>query len=79
MRVTFPRWPTWNYQFPELDVQRIRSVSYVAPDSSKGELDRDKFRLAIGRNGVSVLVLLDKGNLPAIADRADAVAVDYDA
>lgn len=77
MRVTYPRWPIWNPHFPEKDVREVVSVNYRDVQGKEQELDGDFYRLAIGRNGVSSFVLLDKPNLPKIADRPDAVVVEY--
>lgn len=79
MRVEFPHWPVWNYTFPERDVKRIASVTYLDDGNRPNELPADHYRLAIGRNGVSCLVLLNKGHLPKAANRADAVSVEYEA
>lgn len=79
MTVTFPRWPVWNFQFPEKDVQRIVSVKYRDQEDAEQELDRERYRLAIGRSGVSVLVLMKKGMLPPLFDRTDAVVIEYEA
>lgn len=77
-QVQFPRWPVWNFQFPTEDVKRIERVWYYDAGEQEMELPADQYRLAIGRSGVSALVLLRKGDLPAIADRPDAVTVEYE-
>lgn len=77
--ITFPIWPTWNFHFPELDVRAITGVRYYGADGLAHELPRERWRLAIGRNGVSSLVLVNAHDLPATAARADAVAVEYEA
>lgn len=79
MRVQFPHWPVWNYQFPQRDVKRIASVTYKNEAGADNTLAEDHYRLAIGRNGVSCLVLLRKGELPKAATRVDAVSVEYEA
>lgn len=76
-QVQFPRWPVWNFQFPTEDVKRIERVRYYDEAGQELELPTDKYRLAISRSGVSAFVLLEKGSLPAIADRADAVTIEY--
>jgi len=78
MRIQFPRWPVWNFQFPEKDVRSISRVWYVDTAGIEQTLPAENYRLAIGRNGVSCLVLLNKGSLPPIAERADAVSVEYE-
>lgn len=78
MIVKFPRWPVWNYPFPELDVKRIVSVNYFDELDSPQTLDAAKYRLSIGRNGVSGLTFLAKSQLPALRDRVDAVSVEYE-
>lgn len=79
MTVTFPRWPVWNFQFPEKDVKQIVAVKYRDVEDNEQELGRERYRLAIGRSGVSVLVLMQKGTLPPLFDRTDAVVVEYEA
>ncbi len=79
MRVTFPKWPVWNFTFPETDVRDVQSVNYVAADGKVQTLDEDKWRMATGRNGVCQLVLLEKHKLPKLAERPDAVIVEYEA
>lgn len=79
MRVQFPHWPVWNYQFRERDVKRIAAVTYKNPAGQDQALSGEHYRLAIGRNGVSCLVLLNKGQLPKTAHRPDAVSVEYEA
>lgn len=78
MRVQFPHWPVWNYQFPERDVKRVLAVTYKDAAAKEQTLDAGHYRLAIGRNGVSCLVLSRKGELPKTAERADAVSVEYE-
>ncbi len=78
MRVTFPKWPTWNFTFPELDVRDISSVNYIDAQGVTKTLDEDLWRMATGRNGVCSLVFLDKPNLPKLSERQDAVIVEYD-
>lgn len=82
-QIEFPSWPTWNFQFPEPDVHLVHRVLY-RPRAEEGtaaeprELPADQWRLAIGRNGVSALVLLHRGALPELAERSDAVMVIYE-
>lgn len=76
-RVTFSRWPVWNYQFPERDVRSV-VVRYHDASGALRELAPGRTRLAVGRNGVCALVLLEKHDLPALAERPDAVLVDYE-
>lgn len=78
MRVTFPRWPVWNYTFPEEDVRDVSAVDYIDATGNRQSLDENKWRLATGRNGVCSLVLLDKHSLPKLAERPDAVTVEYE-
>jgi hypothetical protein len=77
--VTFPRWPTWNFHFPELDVTEITAVRYwPAKGQEQQNYPLDKVRLACGHNGVSGIVFKEKHDLPALAVRPDAVAIDYE-
>lgn len=91
--VSFPKWPTWNFHFPEQDVKRIVAVKYYPapleqlalpnPDGSDPrpqqlDYDLDKVRLATGRSGVSGIVFKEKCNLPAAAARDDAVSIEYE-
>jgi hypothetical protein len=85
--VSFPRFPTWNYHFPELDVERIRSVKYwpkgVAVNEAgqavgQLELALDQVRLTCGNNGVSGVWFKDAHELPATAERPDAVTIEYE-
>lgn len=78
MRVTFPRWPVWNFTFPEMDVRDVKSVNYIDAQGQPQALDEEKWRLATGRNGVCSLVLLEKHSLPQLKDRPDAVTVEYE-
>ncbi len=76
--VTFPTWPIWNFQFAEPDLMLILSVKYYDAQERLQELPQEAWRLAIGRNGVSSLVL-QKHLLPRpLAERADAVIVEYE-
>jgi hypothetical protein len=77
-QITFPVWPTWNFQFAERDLMLIHSVKYHDEKGHLQELPADHYRLAIGHNGVSALVLLHKGLLPQLAERNDAVIVEYE-
>lgn len=79
MTVHFPTWPTWSYQFPQRDVKRIVGVRYYDANGEEQTYGSDKYRLAISRAGVSAFVLTDRGNLPAVESRVDAVAVEYEA
>ena len=79
MRITFPVWPVWNFHFPEKDVKRITAVKYRDNSQHEQQLPDEGYRLAIGMNGVSALVLLDKGSLPKLVERPDAVTVEYEA
>jgi len=76
--ITFPRWPTWNFAFPELDVRAILAVRYFDAHNAECQLPRERWRLAIGRNGVSQIVLVNQHDLPATAERPDAVSVEYE-
>lgn len=78
--VTFPRWPTWNFTFPELDVVRIAAVKYCDEKNIEQTLPPERVRLAVGRNGVSAVVFKEKHNLPALttSQRADAVTIEYE-
>jgi hypothetical protein len=78
MRVQFPKWPVWNYHFPQIDVRAITSVLYINKQGSEQTLDPTAYRLSIGRNGVSGIQFLAKPQLPELADRTDAVAIYYD-
>jgi hypothetical protein len=79
MRVTFPKFPTWNFHFKEKDVKAIGAVKYRDKEDAEQTLPADKYRLAIGRNGVSSIVFLEKHSLPATKERSDAVIVEYEA
>ena len=76
MRVTFPGWPVWSPHFRELDVRSITRVLYYDWSNEQQKLDGEFYRLAIGRNGISSFVLLNKPRLPRIAERSDAVIVE---
>lgn len=78
MRIQFAVWPIWNVHFPEKDVKRITRVVYRDPAGAEQELGKEFYRLAIGRNGVSSFVMLNKGSLPKTAERNDAVTVEYE-
>ncbi len=78
MRVQFPKFPIWNHHFPEKDVRAIASITYRDSSDAEQQLDASFYRLAIGRNGVSSLVMLRKHELPATKERSDAVAVEYE-
>jgi hypothetical protein len=79
--VTFPRWPTWNYHFPELDVDQITAVNYWPnkKDAEQQTYPLEKIRLAIGHNGVSGIVFKEIHTLPETAERPDAVSIEYEA
>ena len=53
--IEFPAWPIWNFQFPELDVMLVHAVKYFDEQGQVQSLPQDFWRLAIGRNGVSML------------------------
>lgn len=76
--VTFPRWPTWNFHFPELDVEQIKAVRYWPARGEQENYPLEKIRLVCGHNGVSGIVFKEKHALPPTADRPDAVAIDYE-
>lgn len=77
--VTFPRWPTWNFTFPERDVARVTAVRYFdSATNGEQELPLERVRLAVGRTGVAALVFKEKHDLPPLTERADAVTVDYE-
>jgi len=76
--VTFPTWPIWNFQFQELDLMQILSVKFYDAAGLLQELPNEAYRLAIGRNGVSSLVL-EKHLLPQpLEERPDAVIIEYE-
>jgi hypothetical protein len=76
--VTFPKWPTWNFHFPELDVWEIKAVRFFDHHNEEQSLPLEKVRLAIGRDGTSGIVFKEKHSLPPTAERADAVSIDYE-
>jgi hypothetical protein len=51
---------------------------YYDWSNEQQELDGEFYRLAIGRNGISSFVLLNKPRLPRIVERPDAVTVEYE-
>ena len=77
--IEFPAWPIWNFQFPELDVMLVHAVKYFDEQGQVQSLPQDFWRLAIGRNGVSMLVFLRKNDLPTLqADHPQPVSVEYE-
>lgn len=78
--VTFPGWPTWNWQFPERDVpEGPVQVRYFDAQGAEQTLPEERFRVARGTQGVTALVFVDKHDLPKLAPRPDAVRVEYEA
>ena len=91
-QVSFPVWPKWNYHFPERDVDPIVSVKYwpkdpqlqlPGPESDENatyqlEYPLEKVRLTCGVSGVSGITFKEKHHLPPLAERADAVTIEYE-
>ncbi len=77
-RVTFPRWPTWNYHFPEPDVVEITGVKYYDTANVEQTYPLDKVRHTCGHNGVAGIVFKEKHDLPPTAERPDAVTIEYE-
>lgn len=77
--VTFPGWPRWNWQFPERDVpEGPVAVRYIDEQGAEQTLPEERFRVARSTRGVTCLVFIDKHDLPAVANRPDAVRVEYE-
>jgi hypothetical protein len=78
--IEFPTWAIWNFMFPEKDVMLVHAVKYYDEGGQLQSLpEADFWRLAIGRNGVSTLVIFNKNKLPKLqADRALPVFVEYE-
>lgn len=77
--VSFPRFPTWNYHFPERDVAAITAVTYLDPEGHEQSLPLERVRLTCGRSGVSGVFFIDQHTLPATqAGDVHAVTIEYE-
>jgi hypothetical protein len=74
--VTFPRWPTWNFHFPEIDVWEITAVRFFDTQNNEQQLPLagSAWRSDTTESGI---VFKEKHTLPELtAEREDAVTID---